>query len=115
MAFLLDFDPTTNLTSPSEIQIILQGYVTKVGSWFGGNAMRWIVLRSDFTLLSAISIDEALSPTKSYSLKGCEVEWGKLATSEYAVRIKCRRQSLSGKIGKKKELVSTIVIVLILH
>ena len=67
--------------------------VHKIGSFFSSKKTRWFVLRSDFTLLSCIdsSFEETTHPSKTYSLINCQVEWGKLATKEYAVRIQCRR------------------------
>ena len=84
--------------------VILQGYAIKVGSILGGNAKRYFVLMSDFTIFSSLTKDTAFSPTKRYSLHGCHVEWGQLASKEYAVRIDCRKQSSGGKVGKKKKL-----------
>ena len=80
----------------------------KVGSFLSGSLLRWITLKSNFTLWSAVNKDT--KPTKCYSLVGCEVEWGKLATKEYAIRITCRKKKKkTGSVSRKKKLLTLIV------
>ena len=97
---------SNNTTEPPGI--ILSGYMTKVGSFLSGSLLRWITLKSNFTLWSALNRDT--NPTKCYSLVGCEVEWGKLATKEYAIRITCRKKKMkTGSVHHKKKLLTLIV------
>ena len=72
-------------------QRILGGTVKKLGRRFAGIHSRWIVLYTDLTLHSCRNEEEELSPTKIYSLLNSQIAWGRLATNEYALRLKTVR------------------------
>ena len=91
------------LTGPPTI--ILEGFLKKVGRLLNGTTLRWIQIRSDFTLLSCT--DRGAVPTKSYNLLDCIVQWGQLASKESAIRIECRRRS-----GQRRKLTFIVENVL---
>eukprot|EP00945_MAST-04E_sp_MAST-4E-sp1_P001630 g1630.t1 len=86
-AFILSLEGYQNRIK----QRILGGTVKKLGRRFAGIHSRWIVLYTDLTLHSCRNEEEELSPTKIYSLLNSQIAWGRLATNEYALRLKTVR------------------------
>ena len=66
---------------------IMSGYLKKVGKRLAGTHTRWVVIYTSFELETCKSEQAESIPSKRYSLINSKVQFGKLATGEFAIKI----------------------------
>ena len=66
---------------------IICGYLKKVGKRLAGTHTRWVAIYSSFQLETCKDEQSESTPTKVYNLMNSNVQYGKLGTGEFALKI----------------------------
>merc|ERR1711871_175853 len=85
------------------------GYLKKVGKRFAGTHTRWVAIYTSFELETCKSEQFESSPSKKYSLVNSKVQFGKLATGEFAIKINTNCQASSNYQEQKKDQITLIM------
>jgi hypothetical protein len=94
---------------------IMSGLLKKVGKRFAGVHTRWVAIYTSFELETCKSEAAESIPSKKYSLVNSKVQYGKLATGEFAIKINTQlapnnnnNNNNAQDKGKKKDQITLI-------
>ena len=87
---------------------IICGYLKKVGKRLAGSHTRWVVIYSSFQLETCKDEQSESTPTKVYNLMDSNVQYGKLGTGEFALKIYTNFQAKETSKRRRKDQITLL-------
>jgi hypothetical protein len=84
------------------------GYLKKVGKRLAGTHTRWVAIYSSFQLETCKDEQSESTPTKVYNLMNSNVQYGKLGTGEFALKIYTDIQAKKTNEKSRKDQITLL-------